>query len=571
MGPLGLTKKGTDRLSVILVIATVLTVAVGWVIPLWHLSVLRDTQLGRATLEAEGQSRILRAHAEQAFDGVVAAFRSLDGRPDIEGLQVGEDAAAVNLVLRQMRDGSPLLDGIGLVDAQAMLRAGSGAHPPAAILLADRPYFRFHRDDPSPRLLIGAPLVARVNNAPSIPLSMRLSDAQGRFAGVVVARLLPSAFADLYRSGGADRVVLALSDGTPLVSVARPSDGAGLALPLYGLPDAAEGSAGLADPETGREWLIGYARSDRYPVTLAVAFDKTLLLADWRRSRVALVTTAAFRTIVVIVLAGLLLWWVRRQWRMSQALLAARDAADDARLSAEAANRSKSEFLAHMSHELRTPLNAVIGFSEMMASERIGPVGNPRYREYAQIVNVSSGHLLAVINSILDLAKVDAGKWDILPEPVTLHGLGQDLRNLTVGRAEASNVRMSIDLAEDLPRIETDRRLLLQVLVNLVSNAIKFTPAGGRIEVSARAAPEGIAVRVADTGYGMSPAELAALREPFRRGNGNTRRQHETGLGLPLSLRFTEMIGGKLVVESRQGEGTVATLHLPLAMPGIAE
>ena len=567
-----MTKKGTGILSVLIVIAAAMTVAVGWVIPLWHLRVLHDTQLEHAGVEALGQSRILRAHAEQAFDGVTAAFRSLDQRPDLDGLQVDEDGAVVNLLLRQMREGSPLLDGVGLVDPQGMLRAGSGLHPPpAAIDLSDRDYFRFHRDDPSPRLLIGAPLVARVNNARSIPLSMRLSDEQGRFAGVVVARLLPSAFASLYGSSGADRVVLSLTDGTTLVSIDGPSGAAASGLPVVGLPAGGEGNADLIDSEGGRDWLIGYARSDRYPVLAAVGFDKEALLAEWRQSRVALLTTAAVRTLVVLLVAGLLLWWVWRQWRLSMALLAARDAANEARLSAEAANRSKSEFLAHMSHELRTPLNAVIGFSEMMASERIGPVGNPRYREYAQIVNSSSGHLLSVINSILDLAKVDAGKWDILPEFVTLSGLGRDLRNLAVGRAEASNVRLSIDLPEELPKLETDRRLLLQVLVNLVSNAIKFTPAGGLIEVRAQAMTEHIVVQVADTGYGMTAAELAAIREPYRHGNGQTRRQHETGLGLPLSLRFTELIGGRLDIESRPGEGTCATLHLPLRMPAVPE
>ncbi|MGE4218355.1 MAG: ATP-binding protein [Alphaproteobacteria bacterium] len=558
------TKRGVDRLSALILIATALTLCAGWAIPLWQLDALRGAELDRASALALSQSRILRAHAEQGLDAAAVAFRSFDQEPDIPGIQPPSDAAATHILLRQLRDGSALFDGLGLIDAAGELWVSADRNHPAGVDLSDRDYFEAHRAIRSMDLRIDAPIVSRPRNIPAIPVSMRLDDARGNFAGVIAGRVRPAVLESLYRSAGADAAMLLLADGTPLICVANgQASGDAFAAAIQPAMDAA------AEPEAAVDkagWIVGFSRSARYSVVVAVGFERNGLLAEWRKTRLALLTLAAIRTLVVACMAGLLLWWLRRQRRLSMALAAARDAADEARLSAEAANRSKSEFLAHMSHELRTPLNAVIGFSEMMVSERMGPVGNPRYREYAHIVNASSGHLLAVINSILDLAKVDAGKWDLQPEPVSLHGLARDLRNLTVGRAEASNVSLSIDLGEDMPRVESDRRLLLQILVNLATNAIKFTPAGGRIDVAAAVLEEGVAIRVVDTGFGMSAEELAALREPFRRVDGQGRRRQETGLGLPLSLRFADLIGARLEIASERGKGTQAVLYLPWHM-----
>ncbi|MFL5295276.1 MAG: ATP-binding protein [Phenylobacterium sp.] len=236
---------------------------------------------------------------------------------------------------------------------------------------------------------------------------------------------------------------------------------------------------------------------------------------------------------------------------------------------AEGANQAKSEFLANMSHELRTPLNAINGFSEIMVAEMYGPVGDPRYKDYARDILGSGQHLLALINDILDMSKIEAGKMNLRFEPLALGEVAEDALRLVRNRAEAAGLALRLDFVGELPEVEADYRAIKQVLLNLLSNAIKFTPRGGVVTVHAerRDDPLGERVRISvqDTGIGIPPEDLARLARPFEQIEGqHTKTQQGTGLGLALTKSLVEMHGGLLDLRSAPGQGTSATFSLPV-------
>ncbi len=239
------------------------------------------------------------------------------------------------------------------------------------------------------------------------------------------------------------------------------------------------------------------------------------------------------------------------------------------KIRAEGANKAKSEFLANMSHELRTPLNAINGFSEIMTAELFGPLGDRRYKEYVQDILSSGQHLLSVINDILDMSKIEAGKMTLRFEILDLEDVAQDAVRLVRGRAETAGLQLTIDM-DGLPEVEADFRALKQVLLNLLSNAIKFTPRGGAIRVSARAGRdaagvERIQVSVQDTGIGISKEDLARLASPFEQVESqHAKTQQGTGLGLALSKALIAMHGGQLEVQSEPSKGTTVTFVLAL-------
>ncbi|HEY1751316.1 MAG TPA: ATP-binding protein [Caulobacteraceae bacterium] len=235
---------------------------------------------------------------------------------------------------------------------------------------------------------------------------------------------------------------------------------------------------------------------------------------------------------------------------------------------AESANRAKSEFLANMSHELRTPLNAINGFSEMMVAKMFGPLGDARYESYAQDILSSGQHLLALINDVLDMSKIEAGKLSLHFEPVHLDDLAEDAVRLIKNRAETAGLGVVIDVPS-VPDVEGDYRALKQVLLNLLSNAVKFTPRGGRIVLRAEARRdamgERIRVSVGDTGIGIAPQDLARLARPFEQiESQQSKTQQGTGLGLALSKSLIEMHGGVLEIESEPGVGTTVSFLLPV-------
>jgi PAS domain S-box-containing protein len=237
----------------------------------------------------------------------------------------------------------------------------------------------------------------------------------------------------------------------------------------------------------------------------------------------------------------------------------------ESREAAVFANRAKSEFLANMSHELRTPLNAIIGFSEVIADGLFGPVGSSRYADYATDIKQSGEHLLQIINDLLDLSKLEAGKQPLHESEFIAAELAEATLRLTRQRAHEAGVTLSIAFPGDMPALHADERLMKQVLINLLSNAVKFTAPGGTVTISGRPAADGGAeITVADTGIGMTAEEIEIALAPFGQVESKVARRHQgTGLGLPLVRALIELHGGSLHVASEPGAGTVATLTLP--------
>jgi PAS domain S-box-containing protein len=232
---------------------------------------------------------------------------------------------------------------------------------------------------------------------------------------------------------------------------------------------------------------------------------------------------------------------------------------------AELANRTKSEFLANMSHELRTPLNAVLGFSELMGNATLGPLGNPKYEEYTKDINDSGRHLLALIDDILDLSKIEAGKLELDEEEIDVAKAIRSCMVLVKERAKDGGVKLQRDIPQELPALHADARKLKQILVNLLSNAVKFTSKGGEVTLKAWWRPDsGYVFQVIDTGIGIALADIPIALSPFGQVDSRlTRKFAGTGLGLPLTKSLAEMHGGSLDLQSEEGAGTTVTVRFP--------
>ena len=228
---------------------------------------------------------------------------------------------------------------------------------------------------------------------------------------------------------------------------------------------------------------------------------------------------------------------------------------------AESASRAKSEFLAMMSHELRTPLNAIMGFSEILKDELFGGHADPHYKDYAVDIHDSGRHLLQMINDILDLSKIEAGKFELNEQAVDLEWLIDDVGRMMGERARHAGLQLEVDLPSPAPVLLADPRAVKQMLVNLVSNAIKFTPDGGRVTISVAADDDGLDIAVRDTGIGIAEAYLPKVMEPFGQVDGGLDRSRSgTGRGVPLVRSLIELHDGTLSIDSAVGRGTTVTL-----------
>jgi len=241
-------------------------------------------------------------------------------------------------------------------------------------------------------------------------------------------------------------------------------------------------------------------------------------------------------------------------------------ALDLARSAAEAADAAKTRFLATMSHELRTPLNAIIGFSEMIVQEDALMLDAARRREYAQLINDSGQHLLSVVNGILDMSKMESGNFEIAPEPFAPRAALINCCDLLALKARENGIELATDAPIDLPTITGDPRAFKQIVINLVSNAVKFTERGGKVTVAATIEGPRFVLRVSDNGVGIASDDLKRIGDPFFQAGKTYQRRHEgTGLGLSIVKSLVGLHGGDLRLHSKIGEGTTVTVALPLA------
>ncbi len=327
-------------------------------------------------------------------------------------------------------------------------------------------------------------------------------------------------------------------------------------------PRADDGRAYEAQLEDGR-WLQISERRTKDGGFVSVGTDITALKQQEERlmesERALLATVADLRR--------------SRQTLEAQAQqlveLAERYAEEKTR--AEDANRAKSEFLANMSHELRTPLNAIIGFSEIMESGTFGPIGSPKYIEYCQDIRTSGTFLLDVIDDILDMSKIEAGRFQLEIEPLDLGEIVEECVRITSLKAQEKEIGMTVDIGANLG-LKGDRRAIKQVLLNVMSNAVKFTKTEGRIKVRARSVGSAVTISIEDSGIGIPKDAIQKLGRPFEQVANQFSKAHKgSGLGLAISRSLVELHAGALRIRSAERKGTIVTVRLPKEPPAQIE
>jgi PAS domain S-box-containing protein len=344
-------------------------------------------------------------------------------------------------------------------------------------------------------------------------------------------------------------------DGTPIR--ANPA-----MVRMNGFETEAQWKAAVRD--TGRDWYVDPDRRARFVAEIARTGRVTDFVSQVYRVATGETMWVAENAREVRAADGTLLYYegtvrdITEQRQTEEAMRAAMSAA-------EASSRAKSDFLANMSHELRTPLNAIIGFSDIIRSEAFGPLQPDRYCAYVRDINESGVHLLQLIEDILDVSKAEAGQLPIDDSPLALPEVLQAAVQMVRERARSGGVSLGLVAPAGLPMLLADRRRVLQIALNLVSNSVKFTHSGGSVQCSAYEAPSGgLVMRVSDTGQGIPEEEQARVFEPFVQLNKSSGTASEgTGLGLPLTRKLIELHGGTLTLDSRLGEGTRIEVSFP--------
>ncbi len=643
--------------------------------------------IDQAERNAQNLVSALQEHAGGAFQAVDMALADMVFDAETLGPAQTAHGAAWRRTLVAKDELLPQVRNIALIDSNGNLLAESISPTDGRSNFSDRPYFTFHRDNPSKDLHIGVPVQSVRTGNWIIPVSRRIDRPDGSFGGVAVAIVDPAYFSEFYKSldigeGG----TVWIFNGERQLLVREP------ALPeLYAqgykaktigeaLDNTPAGTFIAPSPVDGVDRIMSYRSVPDVPIVVAIGIRLDVALTNWRRDTGyrAMVITAilALVTALVYVLIRnlsvaqraqdsqarlyeaiegmseaivlydaderfvmcntshreiypetsslnqpgvpyekILRAWTEtgqirlppgldpetfiqtrlRQFRhpgepvdMQQIgdrwmqiserrtpdgglirvatditeLKRQQEMLSEARDAAEASNRTKSLFLANMSHELRTPLHAILGLSEIIRDQ---PDLEAPVPEYGKMIHDSGQHLLNLINDILDMSKIEAGRYELVEEPVVLSELAQSCLTITSTRANMAGVHLSDQVAATLPPVKADARALKQVLLNLLSNAVKFTPAGGRVTLSAAPEPDGtMALRVADTGVGIAAEDLGRVAEPFWQADpSHARKYGGTGLGLSISKHLIALHGGSMQVESAVGRGTTVTVRLP--------
>ena len=517
---------------------------------------------------------VLAEQTERSLDEVditlkdtLALLLKQHGQPSAQTIHQLYGGRTVKQLLRAEYGGMPQLASIALFDAHGRIVNSSDDNAPTNLDISFRKYFQRARDNPTPPRFLSEPVKFQTTGFPVILMVRRLEAPDGSFAGLISGAIPLDYFTNLYRD-------IYLGPGTAVSLFQRN----GLMLARYPvLPAIGSNVASLVSfPEVLAHDLAGVVHSDGrllgsplyvathalndLPLAVNVSMTDQRAYAEWRSELIGI----AIALTVILGMIALLTILALRHFASYVNLAEARletTQATEARARAEATTQAKSRFLANMSHELRTPLNAIIGFSEIIETAMLGPL-QQRYREYARDIRTAGAHLLEIVNDILDLSKAEANALKVGRVPLDVAAIVADVERIVRAQAERAKVNFDTRLDPDLPLVIGDETRFRQILINLISNALKFTPAGGSVTVSARKAAQHMVIEVKDTGIGMAEEDIPAALRPFEQLDNSIARKYDgAGLGLPLTKHLVEVLGGRFSITSAVNKGTTVALE----------
>lgn len=551
-------KLGIISIAVLLIFCMIVTIQAVWT---------HDIALERGKLIAERLTRIESDHIELTFNSVNLTlkgeaeryyYNSLFGKPSYDQVEeefkkwVVETPQSAWILITDDKGNVPIIGSRPAYKKWAETKKN----------LSQESFFQYHKDN-SPRIDSPQALSISINNVDKnlIILSRPIYGFEGNFAGIIAVAVDADYFFNFFRSIEiGDKIGMGIIINNGQIILAQ-----GQNRPQVDLMEVIHNDLSLKGADlkkmvvkrvklNGRDYIISFEQLQKMPVLVSLMFDEEEILASWRSDRMNDLVFLILFTVFGVVLFSLILAMAKQIQR-----------SEESERRALLANQAKSEFFAKMSHELRTPLNAIIGFSEMIDSGYFGPLNNKKQQERIHDINLCGNHLLQLINDILDYSKGEAGKLELRETEVILGKVADESLRMVREKAKAKNLNLVMELEPNLPKILADEKKIKQVLLNLLSNSVKFTKDGGTIRLTGAVNQMGeLEIHVVDTGIGIPEEDIPVALSVF----GQVKNRHEieeegTGLGLPLSKMLIELHGGRFLLNSELGKGTNAGFTLP--------
>ncbi|MBL8705226.1 MAG: sensor histidine kinase [Rhodospirillales bacterium] len=551
------------RPSLLIVVFATLVLALIWATVATLIFAERDRVFDDARHELRGAQRVMGAHVRRTFETAITQLSAVDAWLAQASRSPAQadlaDLEGVTKRLQAYTEGAP---SFRLFDASGRTLAFGGAGA-EGIDASDREFIQVMLNAAPGTMHVGATILTRDTNVTVIPVVLKAQPNAYQVA--MIAAGIPvddfhKAFADFMISAPGTTGIFR-RDGKVLVQDPDPERFVGKHIPKFDYEKfiAKWGEYGIIEHTSvvnGRPRITAYVALNPIPLLVYASIHVDQLNARWWSEAINDLMLGGLATVLAIALSAWILVLIRRKdrdaLRLTQALR-----------EAEAANRSKSDFMAKMSHELRTPLNAILGFSEMISDVRFEALAS-RHRDYARDIHRSGRHLLALIDQLLDIAKIESGVVQLHETTIDLQEFLAECVAVTAPLARANKLQVSLSVEPAARALVADHKQLRQMMLNLLSNAAKFNRPDGRIDVLACRVPDGLNIIVADTGIGIPAAARAHIFEPFGRGGSQVASTVEgIGLGLPITKALVELHSGWIELDSSAGGGTTATLHFP--------